>query len=375
MTDVDSSIDGGTSVAVTSPFSITNKTTHKILLAVHPDPTHQPLHALDTQSDDKSDQDGKQPNINSEEERASSEHKVETISPDETHHFPVLLLEASLHLDGSHLGSLWLQADQGAEDRRDLLASLLQNDSELISHVGFSSRAVHFANLVRESAEIFKKANGDSHSAAAIGSGIQMSCPIVHHNGEVSAAPFCYVVEIRRSPLVKPFPGHGNQIAHDGSTDHLDLHASNEGADLVQEKDSTKEQKHGSIGNSKGGAEENKYIAKIQSINKVHGPVAYSLVIHPPIIIENLLPESGRFELMHATRRVVVWWADLKAGECAPVHTVGLDAPLLLLMNLGFCRTPVGEGALVHHGSSDKGKEEISLHHLSLKYLSCSLPF
>ena len=56
---------------------------------------------------------------------------------------------------------------------------------------------------------------------------------------------------------------------------------------------------------------------------------------------------------MSATRRVVVWWADLMAGERIPVHTVGLDAPLLLLINLGFCRTPVGEGALVHQGSSD----------------------
>ena len=44
-----------------------------------------------------------------------------------------------------------------------------------------------------------------------------------------------------------------------------------------------------------------------------------------------------------------------------PVHSVGLDAPLLLLVNLGFCRTPVGEGALVHHGANTatSGKGEI----------------
>ena len=29
-----------------------------------------------------------------------------------------------------------------------------------------------------------------------------MSCPIIHRNDEVSAAPFCYVVEIKRSPLI-----------------------------------------------------------------------------------------------------------------------------------------------------------------------------
>lgn len=37
------------------------------------------------------------------------------------------------------------------------------------------------------------------------------------------------------------------------------------------------------------------------------------------------------------------------------VHTVGLDVPILLLVNLGFCRTPVGEGALVHHGRISEG--------------------
>jgi hypothetical protein len=58
---------------------------------------------------------------------------------------------------------------------------------------------------------------------------------------------------------------------------------------------------------------------------------------------------------MHATRRSVLWFSDLKPGEKVSVHTVGLDAPLLLLVNLGFCRTPVGEGALVHHGSEVKG--------------------
>ena len=46
----------------------------------------------------------------------------------------------------------------------------------------------------------------------------------------------------------------------------------------------------------------------------------------------------------------VVWFADLEPGHQVSVHSVGLDAPLLLLVNLGFCRTPFGEGALVHHG-------------------------
>ena len=68
-----------------------------------------------------------------------------------------------------------------------------------------------------------------------------------------------------------------------------------------------------------------------QHLNIKHEPVQYSLVIHPPLVIENLLPENGRFELMHATRRKVVWWADLKAGERIPVHTGLLCAPEFFL--------------------------------------------
>jgi hypothetical protein len=79
--------------------------------------------------------------------------------------------------------------------------------------------------------------------------------------------------------------------------------------------------------------------------------VAYTISIHPPLVIANLLPDRGRFELMHAVRRTVLWFGDLEPGQQVSVHSVGLDAPLFLLLNLGFAKTPVGEGALIHHGS------------------------
>lgn len=83
----------------------------------------------------------------------------------------------------------------------------------------------------------------------------------------------------------------------------------------------------------------------------IHGPVQYTLSIFSPIVIKNLLPKRGRFELMHAVRRQVIWYAELDPGEHASAHSIGLDAPLLLFVNLSFARTPVGEGVLVHHGS------------------------
>ena len=47
---------------------------------------------------------------------------------------------------------------------------------------------------------------------------------------------------------------------------------------------------------------------------------------------------------MHATRKKVVWSSDLMPGERVPVYTVDLNAPLLLLIHVGYCRTPVGQG-------------------------------
>ena len=82
-----------------------------------------------------------------------------------------------------------------------------------------------------------------------------------------------------------------------------------------------------------------------------HGAVAYTINVHAPIVLVNLLPERGRFEIMHAVRRTVLWFADLEPGQQVPVHSVGLDAPLLLFINLHFCCTPVDDGALIHHGT------------------------
>ena len=223
--------------------------------------------------------------------------------------------------------------------------------------IGYSSRPVQLAKLVQESATIYgnrcvgRPGNSETITPDTFNSGLQLSCPIVHENEEVSAAPFCYVVEIKRSPIIASKRGmvsRGDTFRDGMYDDEEDDGRVTFGAATVP---------FGSNGippsGSRPGSPGRRSRASQRYLNTEHEPIQYSLVIHPPLVIENLLPENGRFELMHATRRVVVWWADLKAGERIPVHTVGLDAPLLLLINTGFCRTPVGEGALVHHGASD----------------------
>jgi hypothetical protein len=77
------------------------------------------------------------------------------------------------------------------------------------------------------------------------------------------------------------------------------------------------------------------------------------LVIHPPIILENLLPVPGTFELIAKDdpNKTVLWSAIIEPGKSKPVHTVAMDSPLLLLINLDFCRS--SDGVLIHTPIND----------------------
>lgn len=273
--------NGGRQVIVRSLFAVVNKTAHDICLSLHPDPTHLPGMSNDDMSVPI----------------AITEDSDAVIEPEQLYQVPTLLLESALHEAGSHLGSLWARPLANSS----MLHSFVEEDSGDSGDlkVAYSSRPIQLAKIVNESALLFEAKHGKDITSEDATSSVQVSCPVTRGEGE-RLAPFCYAVEVGRSPLVK-----ARQWEEQEKKKHLEL---------------------------------------------IHGPVAYTLSFHPPFEIVNLLPEKGRFELMHAVRRTVVWFADLEPGQHISVHSVGLDAPLLLLLNLGFCRTPVGEGALVHHG-------------------------
>ena len=266
--------NGGRQVTVKSLFSVANRTAHNLSLVLNPDPAFEPelIHRESNMTDDA------------------------VIAPGEAFHVPTLLIESSLRQPGSHIGSIWLRPCPQEIDNGDLLEPFVGDSAgKGGTYVEFSSRPLQLAKIVSESVALFESNNGNDVSEEEAQTGLQASCPVVVDSNE-RLSPFCYAVEVSRSPLVKAPP-------RDGTTE------------------------------------------------RVHGPVAYTLSIYPTFVVANLLPERGRFELMHAVRRTVVWFADLEPGQLVSVHSVGLDAPLLLLINLGFCKTPVGEGALVHHGS------------------------
>ncbi len=287
------------------------------ILATDPDPRHAPVLTFNNNLD----------SIGFDQERNNENaFFVTTLNPDETHSISFLLIESALRMNGNHLGSIWIKPDDFNDDPLDPNSSGLDE-----SIIGFPSRPIQLAKMLHESSVIFKDSNGDPVIANQVASGIEISCPVYNKNNHSPISrPFCYVVEVQRSPFVR---------------------LNNAKTTLPDATDCGDATSPARIGNG--------FAKNIFSKNNapekadMHAPIAYSLAIHPPLIIENLLPERGRFELMDATSRKVLWWGSLGAGERVSVFTVGLDAPLLLLVNLGYCRTAVGEGALIHHGGGD----------------------
>jgi N-terminal region of Chorein or VPS13 len=291
--------NGGRLVTVRSLFEVRNNTTHALSVLLHPDPQHKPNNTkrlMDESSLEQHDDSG------------PASDAISMVQPGDFYQIPTFLLESSLQMGGSHLGSLWLKPDPHDEiSFRSLVPGIGRESSgETNLETNYCSRPVQLAKLVQESSVIFDDHGDTEISPEKAKTGIQLACVVKSKSGE-SLAPFCYAIEIGRSPIVP-------------------------------------DKKKAPAGGYVGGSQ------RIEHID-THGPVTYTLSIHAPLVITNLLPETGRFELMHAVRRTVLWFGDLKPGEQMPVHSVGLDAPLLLLLNLGFCRTPVGEGALVHHGA------------------------
>jgi hypothetical protein len=262
---------GGREVSIRSLFSIQNMTTHELRIR---------LNALSSNPDPAEDRD---------------EDLLIGIS--ESLPIPIVLLENALRKPGSHLGSFWLRPEMESLDEVFTSQNLEMKDVS----IKLSTKPVQLARVTGESSDIFSSVKGENNVLADARSGITLSCPVVGTSDEREVAPFCYALEIVRSPLTPMAQQTG--------------------------------------------------ISRKTRTEKQHGPVAYTLNVHAPIVLVNMLPERGRFEIMHAVRRNVLWFADLEPGQEIAVHSVGLDAPLMLFINLSFCRTPVGDGALIHHGS------------------------
>lgn len=307
-----------------------NKTDHKIRLAFHTDPKH--LDRIQSESADLVAH-----LLDSDSQRMDFD--IHHLCPNDTYYIPITLMEAALHFDGSNLGSFWVKPEW--KKHESMASSPNHSSTQLTDGItGYCSRAVDISKLVHETADIFRKENRASDD---INTDYNIFCPIINMTDE-SVSPFCYCIEVRRSPVVSPFPGHESYDinTNSGRNEHVE---ETSGHQLLDQSSfgsmkTSVLQRNGDFDDRDNYQEPN-----------MHGPISYSLTIYPPFMIRNMIPEPARYELMHAVRKQIVWWRDLEPGETVPIHSVGLDSPLLILINVGYCRTPIGEGALIHQGT------------------------
>ena len=75
-------------------------------------------------------------------------------------------------------------------------------------------------------------------------------------------------------------------------------------------------------------------------------PLYYTLVVHSPIVIENLLPSGAYYEILNLTTAEPLWSAYIGPLGTKLIHTVPLNVPLLMNICLRNCKS---EGGVVIH--------------------------
>lgn len=129
--------------------------------------------------------------------------------------------------------------------------------SNEMNYIDYPSRPIQLSKILHETSTIWSNAKGDPSVANQFASGTEISCPVFDKDNNRQTIQFCYVVEIKRSPL-----------APQKKTEEMDV--------ITRELFSPTSLAKGLRSKP----------PKIADTTYTHCPVIYSLFIHPPIVIE-----------------------------------------------------------------------------------------
>jgi len=290
-----------------SVFRIKNCTKHDIVLVAHPDLHYRP-------SIKDADVDGK-----------SSGSTV--LSPSGVYNIPLLLLHMAMShtlMNGGNetsLGNIWLRPRSWQQQ------SVVQSRSRK-DEIHFSNEPLVLKELVLETAQLYAAALPTAEArrgrVVVAGRGRHLICPIIRGNthNRTSIPPISYCMEVVRTGMTAE----------------------------CEEEEVTSAAEPASINEPGAKASQRKGVRHRNKKEHRHNPVEYTILIHPPLVLENLLPEASMFELHDSKTKTLLWKAHFQAGQSLPVHDVRLDYPLLLIIQTEYCRSP--EGALIHKGDS-----------------------
>jgi hypothetical protein len=295
--------NGGRLLTLKSVFQLRNNTDHDLSLLVHES-------VPDTSPNDKGARNRFRPaaasmgTANGAGIAEADADGVIAVPKGDTFHVPLLLLHQSLlqaqhELHNKHLlGCISLKPRDHEMVGRQLGSMQLGNPPD----VQFSSQSIDLHAIVAQTAELFAADQDEDDDR-----GIELSCPVSQPadrtlgdalrgnliSESTALPPFSYCVEVQRSPVVR--------VTSHAETERL----------------------HHNFGWPRRAQGDDRRVPEAR-----HGPVMYTLVVHPPIIIENLLPFPAVFSLVHTEQERVVWRSLLEAG--ATKHAVHVDQPRVL---------------------------------------------
>ena len=336
-------LDGCRQLTLRSVFRIRNCTKHDIVLLAHPSPDYQPSRKdLD---EDVATNDG------TKEASVPLAGMSTTLMPSGTYNVPYELLRLATETGASSgflptLGRIWVKPKVWPVPTKGCVAGKHPRRTD---QVHFSTEPIDLKTLVDESARLFEASlhhhgghdpSRDVDSSSFSTTMLQrqarhLLCPHLRVSSKPAPAsssssstsastspPVSYCLEVVRTELKKS--------GISGSSDEI----------------------VGSVGKELGDAPRKHVGAPSRWISRkgeaVHDPVEYMVLIHPPLVLENLLPEACILELHDFRSNALLWKAHLQAGQSLPVHDVRLDCPLMLVVQTEYCRSP--EGALIHKG-------------------------
>ncbi len=318
--------------------------------------------------------------------------RCKTIEPGKMHHFPVTLIQRAMEMSqGSSLGCFWVKPVNnvpstpfGSFSGPSFHGVKNGKSRTRPSEIGFCSVPVQLLHVVMESQGL----NGEECIIQR-----QVSCPAIHKPMGKPRPPFSYCLELRRREVQYEMAGLVNaepDIKLLGSRPNGDdLHRvsnyswkssvnedqqpnspTNVGATSpsfrksatfaggIRQKKQTshfgnaelplkkENSRHGGV----GGRLRRRKMA--QDVDKHLVAYTYDIILYPPFVVENLLPQRAEFELIDQSQNLL-WGSWLEPGESVGVHTIGMNEMLLLLVNLEYARS--NKGVIVRSSGLGEG--------------------
>jgi hypothetical protein len=255
--------------------------------------------------------------------------EIYRIESGQTFYVPLALPFKSLLEDPSHesLGYIWVRPSNLKEIRSEI-----GDTDEKINYINYSLAPISLKTIVDETLDYFNEFLGYDNDSYKINSAL---------NATPSTPIQCSIMNLTKENRKASILGKSSYLGLErNSTSQFEDTGSTFNYSVEVQRSELKKSKYQPEEEKKNFLFSNKKIF-------LHKPCLYNITLHPPLIIENLLPLGGEFELFNTVDKTLLWSRWLHPGQVVPIHTLDLTKSISLSIYLYHCSTPAG-GVLIH---------------------------